>query len=91
MAEPMKFGEALDKGYIRESEADKHEESERGYHVVYDNPDGTKYHSWGPEKVFETAYFSPVLYGVREDLSSVKESIREKIKEEINKMIDELI
>jgi hypothetical protein len=27
-----------------------------GYHVVYSNPDGSKYHSWSPKDVFERSY-----------------------------------
>jgi hypothetical protein len=27
-----------------------------GYHVVYSNPDGSKYHSWSPKEQFERSY-----------------------------------
>lgn len=27
-----------------------------GYHVVYSNPDGSKYHSWSPKDQFERSY-----------------------------------
>jgi hypothetical protein len=27
-----------------------------GYHVVYSNPDGSKYHSWSPKNVFDRSY-----------------------------------
>lgn len=53
-AEPMNELAAVEKGYARKNE-DNHEWRE-GYHVQYNNPDGSTYDSWSPKSVFEQAY-----------------------------------
>ena len=54
LAEPMNEYNAVENGYARANE-DNHEWRE-GFHVVYDNPDGTQYHSWSPSDVFNKSY-----------------------------------
>lgn len=53
-AVPMNELAAVEKGYARKNE-DNHEWRE-GYHVQYNNPDGSIYNSWSPKSVFEKAY-----------------------------------
>jgi hypothetical protein len=45
---------AAKRGYARKNK-DNHEWRE-GYHVQYNNPDGSIYDSWSPKSVFEKAY-----------------------------------
>lgn len=52
-AEPMTESVAEHKGYARRN-VNGHDWRE-GYHVVYENPDGSKYDSWAPKDVFESA------------------------------------
>ena len=54
MAEEMDEHSAICKGYAREN-TDGHELRE-GYHVKYNNPDGSTYDSWSPKEVFDSAY-----------------------------------
>ncbi len=58
MAEPMNELDAFDKGFARSySVSGKSGSTPReGYHVQYNNPDGTVYDSWSPKDVFENAY-----------------------------------
>lgn len=51
-AEPMTYGEAHERGLIRENAYVEEYSDNKGYHVVY--PDG--YESWSPAEVFENAY-----------------------------------
>lgn len=51
-AEPMTYGEAHERGLIRENAYVEEYSENKGYHVVY--PDG--YESWSPAEVFEDAY-----------------------------------
>lgn len=51
-AEPMTYGNAHEKGLIRENAYIKEYDDNAGYHVVY--ADG--YESWSPAEVFEAAY-----------------------------------
>lgn len=52
LAEPMKCGEAFEKGYVRENAYDPANAELEGYHVLYD--DG--YQSWSPKETFEASY-----------------------------------
>lgn len=54
LAEPMTESEAIDHGFARFQEGNR--EMRQGYHVVYNNPDGTTYDSWSPADVFESSY-----------------------------------
>lgn len=54
MAEPMGEAEAIEKGFARP--IDDGNLPRQGYHVQYDNPDGSKYDSWSPKDVFEASY-----------------------------------
>lgn len=72
MAEEMNECTAIGKGYAREN-TDGHELRE-GYHVKYQNPDGSTYDSWSPKGVFEAAYrkfgtFLDRMYIERDDLN----------------------
>lgn len=51
-AEPMTYGEAHERGLIRENAYVEEYSDNKGYHVIY--PDG--YESWSPAEVFEDAY-----------------------------------
>lgn len=51
-AEPMIYGEAHERGLIRENAYVEEYSDNKGYHIVY--PDG--YESWSPAEVFETSY-----------------------------------
>lgn len=51
-AEPMTYGEAHERGLIRENAYVEEYNDNKGYYVVY--PDG--YESWTPAEVFEDAY-----------------------------------
>lgn len=51
-AEPMTYGEAHERGLIRENAYVEEYSDNKGYHVVY--PDG--YESWSPADTFEAAY-----------------------------------
>lgn len=51
-AEPMTYGQAHEKGLIRENAYIEEYNDRDGYHVTY--PDG--YESWSPADVFEAAY-----------------------------------
>lgn len=53
MAEPMLKSVAVANGWARTSN-DKVDLP--GYHVQYNNPDGTTYDSWSPKDVFEKSY-----------------------------------
>lgn len=53
MAEPMLKSVAVANGWARTSN-DKVDLA--GYHVQYNNPDGTTYDSWSPKDVFEKSY-----------------------------------
>lgn len=44
--------------YVRGVVADVKSYGVEGYHVQYDNPNGTVYDSWSPKDVFESAYRS---------------------------------
>jgi len=50
------FGSTSD--FDWEEPQDERVEVVEGYHVVYSNPDGSKYHSWSPKDVFERSYRS---------------------------------
>jgi hypothetical protein len=50
-AEPMSLAKFNSKFGRKITPVDK-----EGYHVQYDNPDGTLYDSWSPKDVFESAY-----------------------------------
>lgn len=52
MAEPMTYGEAHNRGLIRENAYVEEYSDNKGYHVVY--PDG--YESWSPAETFEASY-----------------------------------
>lgn len=54
MAEEMNESCAISQGFAREN-TDGHELRE-GYHVKYNNPDGSIYNSWSPKEVFDSAY-----------------------------------
>ena len=51
-AVPMTYGEAHERGLIRENAYVEEYNDNKGYHVIY--PDG--YESWSPAEVFEDAY-----------------------------------
>jgi hypothetical protein len=53
LAEEMTSGEFEDK-FKKKSGAEQCYID--GYHVEYSNPDGTVYHAWSPENIFERAY-----------------------------------
>lgn len=53
-AEPMNESVAVEKGFARANK-DGHRWRE-GYHVQYNNPDGSTYESWSPKDVFEKSY-----------------------------------
>lgn len=45
------------KGHGRKEVTEGMQTNERpGYHVIYSNPDGSKYNSWSPTEVFERSY-----------------------------------
>lgn len=52
LAEPMKCGEAYQKGFIRENSYDPANADNDGYHILYD--DG--YQSWSPKETFDESY-----------------------------------
>ena len=54
MAAPMDEATAVAKGFARKNE-DNHE-WRPGFHVRYNNPDGSTYDSWSPQDVFEKSY-----------------------------------
>lgn len=54
MAEPMNEFKAVENGFARPNK-DNHE-WRSGYHVQYENPDGSKYDSWSPASVFKKSY-----------------------------------
>ena len=54
--ETAKAGEFADGEFDLEGKSEASVERIPGYHVVYPNPDGSKYHSWSPKEVFERAY-----------------------------------
>ncbi len=43
-------------GVLNDTKPESHSLDIQGYHVIYSNPDGSKYHSWSPKDVFERAY-----------------------------------
>lgn len=54
MAAPMDEATAVAKGFARKNE-DNHE-WRPGFHVLYNNPDGSTYDSWSPADVFNQSY-----------------------------------
>lgn len=63
-AEPMTYGEAHERGLIRENAYVEEYSDNKGYHVVY--PDG--YESWSPADTFEADQF--VIVGTGHSLRS---------------------
>jgi len=50
------FDAAKEEGFDFDKKIETPANPTDGYHVVYSNPDGTKYHSWSPKDVFERSY-----------------------------------
>ena len=76
-AEPMAKSAAVTKGWARPSSEGN--EDVPGYHVQYNNPDGSTYDSWSPKDVFEQSY--QIVENFKDRLFTAKLRIRMLIAE----------